>query len=352
MDERLVLLKELCDAFGPSGCEGNVADIIIEKLDGLADEIKKDRTGCVTAVYRGKNGDIGSKRLQIDAHMDEVGFMVTHIDDDGAIRFRTVGGIDARVICGRRVVFGDENKKIEGIVASKAIHQQSASERKEATGIESMYVDIGAKNKDEALKYVEPGDFGTFVNNFVLFGNKMLRSKALDDRLGCAVLIETIKKLKSENIRFDFDIYFVFSVREELGKAGAITSAYSVNPDKAIVIEATAVADIADVPENSTVAKTGEGGAVSLLDVGTIYDRDFIEFIMKTGKDNGIKCQYKRYVSGSNNAAHIQRTHGGVSIAAISAPTRYIHTPSNVINTDDYYSVTELLYTVIKNIEI
>jgi putative aminopeptidase FrvX len=349
MDERLNLLRRLCLAFGPPGCEGNVAEIIKEQLAGICDETWTDKAGNIIALLRGKTP---GKRLMIDAHMDEVGFMVTHIDDDGYIHFCNLGGIDPRVICGRRVVFGNETKKINGIVASKAIHQQSETERKEATAVDKMYVDIGAKNKEEAEKYLEPGDFGTFDSDFVFYGDKMLKSKALDDRFGCAVIIDVLRSLHETGYRPDYDLYCAFTVREELGKAGSITAAYAVAPDSAIALEATAVADVSGVAGNAIVAKTGEGGVISLLDNGTIYDRGFVDFAMETGKRHNIKCQIKRYVSGGNDAAHIQKSRAGARVLAVSAPCRYIHTASNAINTDDYFAVTDLVCAIIKDIEL
>ncbi|MDD4772901.1 MAG: M42 family metallopeptidase [Eubacteriales bacterium] len=350
MDERLDLLRQLCGAFGPSGCEDNAAKIIIGNINGLCDDIKKDKLGNIIALYKGTG--LSDKRIMICAHMDEVGFMVTHIDDDGYIHFCNVGGIDPRVICGRRVVFGDETKSIHGIVASKAIHQQSESERRETTPVDKMYVDIGAKNKEEAEEYVKPGDFGTFVSDFVLYGNKMMRAKALDNRFGCSVIIEVLRRLNETGYRPEFDLYCVFSTREEIGKAGAITAAYSVSPDIALVIEATAVADIADVPENAVVAKTGGGMVISLIDNGTIYDRELIDFAIKTGDKHNIKYQLKRYVSGSNDAAHIQKSKSGVRICALSAPCRYVHSPSNAVNTDDYFAAIDLVYAMIKDMTI
>ena len=350
MDERLDLLRELCNAFGPSGCEDNTAKIIIDKISGICDDIKKDKLGNVIALYKGTG--ISDKRIMISAHMDEVGFMVTHIDDDGYIHFCNVGGIDPRVICGRRVAYGDETKTIHGIVASKAIHQQSESERREATPVDKMYVDIGAINKEEAENHIKPGDFGTFVSDFVLYGNKMLRAKALDDRFGCGVIIEVLRRMHTTGYRPEFDLYCVFSTREEIGKAGAITAAFSVSPDIALVIEATAVADMADVSDNSVVAKTGDGIVISLVDNGTIYDRELIDFAIKTGDKHNIKYQLKRYISGSNDATHIQKSKAGVRVCALSAPCRYIHSPSNVINTDDYFSAIDMIYAMIKDITV
>lgn len=349
MDERLILLSSLCNAFGPSGCEDNVAFLINKNINGLCDSVKTDKLGNVIAVYKG-TGTSG-RRLMISAHMDEVGFMVTHIDDDGYIYFCPVGGIDPRVICGRRVTFGNETKKITGIVASKAIHQLSDSERREATPTDKMYADIGAVNKEETEKYVIPGDFGTFDSDFVLYGEKMMRAKALDDRFGCGVMIEVLRKLNEEAYRPEFDLYCAFTTREEVGRAGAVTAAYSVSPDIAIILEATAVADTADIPKNSAVADTGEGPVLTLIDNGTIYDRGLIDFALETAGKHHIKCQIKRFISGSNDAAHIQRSGAGVRVCALSAPCRYTHTPSTAVSTDDYFSAIDLIYNMVRDIK-
>ena len=345
MDKRMSLLKELCDAYGPSGCESNVADIIRRELVGLCDEIDCLRDGSVIAKLCGDGST--DKRFMLNAHMDEVGFMVTHIDDEGYLHVCNVGGIDPRVICGRRVVFGNENGWVKGIVASKAIHQQTQSERSEATPIDAMYVDIGALNKEDAEKYVNVGDFGTFDCDFVEFGNGKLRAKAIDDRLGCAAMIDVLKNIKSNGVVLPFDLYCAFSTREEIGGMGALMCSYKIDPHVGIVIESTAVSDVAGTPEHCCVGTQGEGGCISLLDYSSIYDPEFVEYAMDIGKKNDIKCQLKRFVSGGNDARHLQRSRAGALVLAISAPTRYIHTPSNVISIDDYHSICNLVYCIV-----
>lgn len=348
------LLRELCLAFGPTGCEEGVAELIKLQLDGEYDSLKTDKMGNLIVLVKGSGEGYNAdepKKIMISAHMDEVGFMITEIGEDGYIRFGNVGSIDPRVMCGRNVQLGDENNRIKGVIASKAIHLQSPEERKTATPIKKMYVDIGAENREEAQKYLKVGDFGTFDSDFVLFGtnDSMMKSKAIDDRLGCAVMIEVIRRIREKQIKLPFDIYFCFTVREEIGLSGAETAAKSIMPDFSIVLESTTAADLADVPDNSKVAKLGDGGAVSLADRATIYNREFVDFAMRVAEKNDIKAQIKKAVAGGNDAGHIHKSGRGVKTLAISAPTRYIHSPSCVASVDDYRSIRELVWAMLSD---
>ncbi len=352
--EGIDLLRKLCLAFGPTGCEDNVAELIKLQLDGSCTDIRTDRMGNIIAAVRGGGEGYNTDKpvkIMISAHMDEVGFMANEIGEDGYIKFACLGGIDPRVLCGRGVTLGDENNKVKGVIASKAIHLQSPEDRKSATQADKMYIDIGAYDREEALKYVSPGDFGTFDSDFVLFGSgeRLVKCKAIDDRLGCTVMIEVMRLLAKEGKPLPFDLYFCFTVREEVGYSGAGTAANMISPDFSIVLEATAVADLADVPESSQAAKLGEGGAISLADRATIYDREFVNFALDTAKRKGIKAQIKKYVSGGNDAGVIHRSGTGVRTLAISAPTRYLHSASCVAAVSDFYAIEELVYAMLTN---
>ena len=347
------LLRKLCLAFGPTGCEEDVADEIVRQLEGTTDaEITRVRCGNVYAVLPGEApAGQTKKKVMISAHTDEVGFMVTSIDSDGYLKFATVGGIDARVLCGRHVVFKGRDGDVAGVIASKAIHHQTPEERKTATKIKSMYVDIGATSKEDAEKYVSVGDFGTFDSEFVLFGeeNKYMKCKAIDDRLGCAVIIETLRRLKCEDKKLPFDLICAFTVREEIGRSGAQIAAQTFEPDYAVVLESTAIADLPDVPANSRVSDVGEGGVISVADRSTIYDRDFVNGAMSIAAGQGIKAQIKRYVSGGNDAGHIHKAAGGCKALAISAPTRYLHSASCVAAVSDYFAIRDLVAALLGN---
>lgn len=348
------LLAKLSELFGPSGCENNVADFIIAQIDNVCDAYCTDRAGnviakvCGSGVYYNEEKPV---KVMISAHMDEVGIMVTDITDEGYLKFSTIGGIDSRVLCGRNVEIGDETGRIKGIIASKAIHMQTKEERGKTTPINKMYIDIGATDKEDAEKYVTIGDVGVFDSDFITFGGekKKFKGKALDDRFGCAVMIEVMRELHSNEKELPYDVYFCFTCCEEIGISGASVAAQTIEPDIAFILEATAVADIAGVPESSNVAVQGEGGAISFMDRSTVYDRRFVSLIMNIAKNKGIKAQLKRYISGGNDASHIQRSTKGVKVLSISVPARYIHSASCVIDAEDYTSVKDLMFAVISD---
>lgn len=350
--EGLELIRELCLLFGPSGCEDEVADFIKGQISDVCDSLSIDRLG--NLIARIGNGDVGRKKLMISAHMDEVGFMITAIDEDGYIRFDTVGGIDESVIAGKHVTLGDEVTRIKGVIASKAIHHKKRSERLDVTPITSMYIDVGLSSRDDVLKHLDIGSYATFDSEFVRFGKdgNKIKCKAIDDRLGCALMIEVMRGIYDIREKLPMDIYFCFTTREEIGISGAQVAAQTISPDFAIVLETTAVADIADVPEASRVAIQGEGGTVSLLDRGTIYDREFVDTAMRIAEENGIKAQIKKYHSGGNDAKHIHTTGVGVRTLALSAPTRYLHSPACVADIRDYEAMRAHLKAIVTNWEL
>ena len=349
------LLRELCLAFGPTGCEDEVADLIIARIKDSAQEIRRDLMGNVIAKMSFGNGDV-RKKIMLCAHMDEVGFMVNEIGEDGSIRFANVGGIDPSVLAGRKVTLGDERaeSRIAGVIASKAIHHKDKDERGVPVKVKNLYIDIGAKDREECEKYVSIGTFGTFDSEFITFGKdgRTLKSKAIDDRMGCAVMIEIIDSLAENAPDLNLDVYFCFTVREEIGLSGAKTAAEKIAPDYAIVLETTAVGDIADAPEARRVSKLGDGGTLSLMDRSTIYNKELVAFALDVAKKNEIPAQVKKYVSGGNDAGNIHKTGVGVKALALSVPTRYLHSPSCVASLDDYESVIKLTEAMIRNFSI
>ena len=342
------LIEALSSAFGPSGCEERVVELIREQTDDLGITPTLDKLG--NLIFEVRSNKKNAKRLMLSAHTDEVGFMVTEITKKGYLKIDTVGGISADVVAGRHVTVEAKNKElINGIISSKAIHHKSREDRLKAEKIEKLSVDVGAKDADEAKELCEVGSYLTFAENFKRFGkdNRFLSSKALDDRLGCALLIELMRRAVKEADALSLDLCFAFTTREEVGISGATVAANVIRPDYAIVLETTAVADIADVPDSQRVAKLGEGGAISLMDRSTIYDRELVDLMLCLAKENGIKVQVKKYVSGGNDAGHIHKSTTGVRTLALSAPTRYLHSPNCVASLDDYDSMLELLYKFI-----
>lgn len=341
------LLRELSLAFGPSGCEGNVADIIKENIAPYADEVLTDRMGSVIALYKGTGeGSDNVTRLMLSAHMDEVGFMIKSIDGDGYLKMTPLSGRDPKTLVGRNVTIGDETRKTNGYIGVKPAHLGGSG------NYDSLYVDIGAKNKEDAEAHVKVGDFGTYRSDFVRFGKDgaVIKGKALDDRLGCTVLCETLRRLSTSGTRLPYDIYFAFTCREEIGSSGALTAANKIKPDAAIVFEATAVADVDGVEKNSRVAEQGRGGCISFMDKGTIYNEELYQLILETGKKNNIPCQPKQYIAGGNDAGHIHKSKAGVRCAVISAPARYIHTSSNVVRESDFWAICDLIQAVLKEL--
>lgn len=348
----LNLIRELSLAFGPSGCEDAVRDIIIEQIKGDCDAYTVDKAGNLIAVIRGRGLDYNRenpRRIMLSAHMDEVGFMIRDITEEGYLKFGLVGGMDPRVLCGRHVIVGDK-QKLHGVIASKAIHLQSAEERTKATPVKSMYIDIGAKDREEAKKYVSVGDYATFDSDFVTFGKDgcMMKGKALDDRVGCALLIEIMRNLHREPCNLPFDVCFAFTCCEEVGISGANVAAFGIKPDTAIILEATAVNDLPGAGRNA-VSKQGEGGTLTLADRGTIYDMGFIDFARQTAEQKGLKCQIKQTVTGGTDAAHIQRALTGVRVLGLSLPTRYIHSASNVARFEDFEQTRDLVVAMLRN---
>jgi len=285
----------------------------------------------------------------LSAHMDEVGFMVTWITSEGYLKFDTVGGIDERVLCGRNITVGEGENRLNGIISSKAIHHKPRDKRLDITPIEDMMIDVGATDKEDAQKRVHIGDYATFASEFYTFGkdDEWIKSKALDDRFGCMVLIELLRELSVSRPANMPQLFFCFTVREEIGLSGAQVVAQTIAPDFAIVIETTAIADLPEVKSAKQVAHTGQGGAISLMDRSTIYDRTLIEHALSLAKEKDIPAQIKQYVSGGNDSAHIHKSGKGVRTMAISLPTRYLHSPSCVANRKDCDAIHKLLFALL-----
>ncbi len=325
----LDLLKELCMTDGTSGDEGAVRDLIKSRI--TADEITVDALGNMIVFKKGIKTP--KNKVMLAAHMDEVGFMVTDITEDGFLRFGAVGGVDPRVVMGRAVRF--KNGTL-GIVGTKATHQQSAEERKKAPDFDDMLIDIGASSADEAAKCVSRGDNACFDTDFFSFGDGFIKGKAIDDRAGCQIMIDMI------NSELEYDTWFVFTVQEEVGTRGARAASFTVAPDIAIVLETTTACDISGSAGNKRVCELGKGCVVSYMDRGTIYDRELYKLAFELGEKQGIAVQTKTLVAGGNDSGAIHVSRGGVRTCALSVPCRYLHSPSCVIKQSDYEAVKSL----------
>ena len=328
------LLKKLCLANGVSGREDSVRKMIEEEIRPYADEMYVDALGNLIAMKKGENR--APKKVLFDAHTDEIGFIITGITDDGLLSFSTVGGINPSVILGRAVVVGDEHP-VDGVIGAKAIHMLSAEEREKLPETDKMYIDIGAMTKEEAEAVVSLGDSAYFKSDYVEFGDGSIAAKAIDDRAGCAALICMMRK------QLKYDTWFSFSVQEEVGGNGGKTAAYSVAPDIAVVAESTACGDVADAKGNARVCVYGGGAVVSFMDRGTIYDKPLYDHAFAIAAKRGIPCQTKTMIAGGNNAHVIDTVRGGVRVAAVSVPGKYIHSAYNVSHKDDIQAVYDLL---------
>ena len=333
----MVLLKKLCAADGISGDEKDIRDIILSEIDGYAD-VKTDNLGNIIAFKKGRRRAVG--KLMISAHMDEVGFIVTDITDGGLIKFDEVGGIDRRVLPGRNVVI---NRKVNGVIGVKPVHLCDKDEQTKIPSYSDMYIDIGAESREEAEKYVSVGDSVAFKSVYRENADGIF-SKALDDRVGCRIMIDMIKS------ELEYDIFFAFVVQEEVGLHGAKAAAFTVAPDYSIVLESTTAADVPDVARTKQVCNVGEGAVIGYMDRRTIYDRGLIEKCRELSEKHGIPLQFKRAVAGGNDAGAIHDSRGGVRTIAVSLPCRYLHAQLSYISKKDYNSVSRLAIELAREI--
>ena len=327
------LLKKLCNISGISGDESKVRSAILEEIKHTTHNIEVDALGNIIALKKGKKS--AKQKLMLCAHMDEVGFIVTDINEDGFLKFESVGGINSNSIISRSVSVGKNN--IKGVIGTKPIHLLKKDERNKPVNISEMYIDIGAKDKKDAQRYVSYGDSVSFNNSFK-YCNGVIKSKAIDDRVGCAILIEIMKR------DLPVDMCFAFTTQEEIGLRGAKVCSYNINPDSAIVVEGTTAADVFNVNKYEQVCKLNSGAVISFMDNRTIYDKCYFELACKTAQKENIPYQIKRAVAGGNDAGAIQASRSGVKTIALSVPCRYIHTAESMANENDINSVYKLAF--------
>lgn len=317
------LLKKLTSIFGPSGHEDGVAEIISTEIKDYVDEIKKDRLGNLIAIKRGT----GTGKIMTTAHMDQIGIMVTNIDENGFLRFTSVGYIDPYTVIAHNVIFKN------GTVGS--IWREEKNDSKNLK-LNNLYIDIGAASKEAAVKKVGIGDFGVMLSNFVEQEGR-ISSGTLDDRIGCYVLIETIKKMKKPA----GDVFFVFTVQEETFISGAMTSAYAIEPDSAIVVDVT---DTGDTPDcNSMSVKLGAGCTIKVMDRGLICHPKIKKYLTEVAEKNNIKYQYEVLEAGTTDGRVIHTSRTGVATGVISIPARYIHSSQEMVDMQDVNNAISLL---------
>lgn len=326
------LLKTLTEAVGVSGEEKEVRLLIRDLIADHVDEWHVDAMGNLLALKKGTGAS--DLRILVDAHMDEVGLMVTEFDSNGTIQFSNVGGFDDRALLGKVVQVGP--KKLTGIIGARPIHLTTSTQRNTVVKSNAMRIDIGAKTKEAASAQLSIGDRAAFVTEYEELGPTAI-GKAFDDRAGCAALIELLRAAP-----YPFDLHAVFSVQEEVGLRGAMTAAYAVKPDAALVLECTPAYDLPNEEDVSPNVALGKGPSIYVMDRTAIQDPRLVSHITATAAENGIPFQIRRPGGGGTNTATIQRSRAGVPTATIAVPGRYAHTPAMMINLSDYANVVKL----------
>lgn len=319
------LVKQLCALSGVSSFEDEVRSFLRAQAEPYADEIRIDALGNLIVFKRGSR-PTGS-RLLLAAHMDEVGLLIRHITDEGYLKFSTVGGIDRRVLIGKRVYVGPG--RVSGVIGLKAYHLVSAEEEKKLPRLEEFYIDIGASDREQAEQLVSLGDCAVFAGDCVEFGDGMLKAKALDDRIGCAVMLELLRE------PLPMDCTFAFTAQEEVGCRGAFGAAFSVRPEIALVLETTTAADLAGVEGHRQVCAPGKGPVIPFMDGASVANRELFTMMRDLAGEHGIPWQTKHYIAGGNDAGPIQRSRDGVRTLVLSAAVRYLHAPHSVASVRD-----------------
>ncbi len=331
-------LKTLCALPGVSGGEDEVRAYILERVLPHADSIDTDAMGNLIVFKKGKV--FTERRLMLCAHMDEIGFIVTGITDEGYLRFNCVGGIDRRVIAGKKVRVGAE--AIRGIIGIKAVHLTTAEERRGVAKVDELYIDIGCVDKAEAEAKVALGDFCVFDEGIVEFGAGWLKAKAIDDRVGCSAMVKLIES------ELPCDVTFVFTVQEEVGARGAGAAAFGIAPDVCLVLEGTTATDLPDIADAKRICTAGNGVVIPFMDNGTVYDRGMFSFLSALADKKNIKWQTKTRVAGGTDGYAVQRSRAGVRVAALSCAVRNIHSPSCVLKFGEADDLLALAYSFLE----
>jgi len=322
------LIRKLVETFGPSGFEDQIRAVIRGEVEPWADELRVDPLGSLVVHKQGGDG----RRLVLAAHMDEIGVMVTHVDEGGFVRFARIGGLGTLTCVGARVAFEHGTVGVIGIEGKR-------EDTSKAPKFEQLYIDVGATNRDDCP--VRVGDAAVFVRPFAVQGRRLI-AKAMDDRIGCAVLIETLRRLD----RTPHDVYFVFSVQEETTLSGARTSAYGIDPDLAIAVDVTTTGD---TPESRPMAVAlGKGPAVKVKDSKMIAHPAVKDLLVQRAKEADIPFQLEVLEGGTTDAAAMQLVRAGVPAGCLSIPCRYVHSPSEMVDEEDVENSVRLLLEVLQ----
>lgn len=332
------LLRKLSEACGISGFEDDIRQILKEELSDSVDEMETDLMGNLITTHKGKED---KPSVMLASHMDEIGLMVSYIDDDGFLRFVKIGGINDQMLLNQKVYIKTENSDIPGIIGSKPPHITSASEAKKIITYKNMFIDIGAKDRKQAKELVSIGDPIVFHTEFEECLNDLVMGKALDNRVGCAVMAQVMKEYDG-----DVTVYGVGTVQEEVGLKGAKTSAFKLNPDMAIALDVTIAGDHPGVKEEEAYIKAGKGTVISLTDAsgrGLITHPMMKKLLVEAAEEAGIDYQVEVGDGGTTDATAIHLTREGIATATLSSGSRYIHTPISVVSLKDMDDTVKLI---------
>lgn len=327
------LLQQLTEAFGPSGYEDNIRTIVRGEVESLADEIHVDALGNLIARRKPSKPNGGARKIMIAAHMDEIGLIVSHVDEKGFVRFSPLGGVFRRYVLGGRVRFLNGTQGVIGFDRLENVH--------ELPGADKIYIDVGATSKKDCP--VTIGDVAAFERPFTDLGNRMV-AKSMDDRVGVLVAIETLRALQGKPTVHD--LYFVFTTQEEIGSRGAGTSAYGIDPDIGIAVDVTPTGD---TPNSFRMEMAlGSGPCVKFQDLGAISDPRVVQWMIAAAEKNKIPYQREVLLIGGTDAKAIQSVRAGVPSGCISIPVRYVHSPSEMVDTSDVQNTIKLLTAVLR----
>jgi len=342
--DSMELIKKLSNAFGPSGFEHEVRSALSALVKPLVDELRVDALGNLIAVRQGKS----QKKVMLDAHMDEVGFMVSHVDEDGFLRLAPLGGWDARILPSHAITVQTRaGAKLRGIIGSAPPHILTDEDRKKPIHLEDLFVDVGAASSEEAHALgLRVGDPAVIEYPFQQVNANTITGKAFDDRAGCAVAVKVLQALQHETPAWTIVASFV--VREEVGLRGAQTAAYQVQPDVALALEGTVAADVPGVSPHKQPTALGKGPAISVADHSFVVPREMVMFLEELAQAQGIPCQLKTPPYGSTDAGAIHQSRKGVLCGVLSVPCRYIHAPISMLRLDDFEGAVKLATAFVK----
>lgn len=343
MSINVSLLKNICEIPGAPGFESRIRKLVIEEVEPLVDKLEVDNMGSVIAFKKGKNNPDG-KKVMIAAHMDEIGFIVTHIDDNGFLRFHTLGGFDPKTLTAQRVIVHGK-KDLLGVMGSKPIHVMTQEERNKNPKLTDYFIDLGME-PDEVKEIISIGDPITRERELVEMG-ECVNCKSIDNRVSVFILIEALRQLKE----VPFDVYGVFTVQEEVGIRGANVAAHNINPDFGIGLDTTIAFDLPGAQPHEKITSLGKGAAIKVMDASAIADYRMVDFLKKTAEANSISWQPEILTAGGTDTAGIQRMGKQGAIAgAISIPTRHLHQVIEMASKKDIAACTELLKASLENI--